>query len=104
MTSYNVYFSPKSGVPDGDVLEAAHRFLDELKAGGHIRGYRILCITSPGNFNGLPRFQAIVDYASKEELDGSFAFMRHPGRMTEGAHGELISRVCDFRVSFSVDV
>ena len=89
---------------DADVLAAARRFLDELKALGQVRAYRILCITSPGNFAGLPRFQAIVDYASKEELDASFAFMRQPGKMTDGAHGELISRVTDFRVSFSIDV
>lgn len=104
MTSYNVFFSPKEGTAEAKVLDAARRFLEELQLGGHIRGYRLLRVTSAGSFTGLPRFQAIVDYASEEELDASFVFMRYPGRMTNGPHGELISLVSDFRVSFTVDV
>lgn len=104
MISYHVFFTPKVGVEDQRVIESAHRFFQQLQAEKKLRGYRILCVTNTANFQALPRFQAIADYESQQELDESFAFMRLPQKKEEGAHGELMSMVADFRVSFTIDV
>jgi hypothetical protein len=89
MISYNIFFTPKPEVADAQVVGLAHEFLNTLKSEKKIHGYRILRVTNPANFEGLPRYQAIVDYESQQALDASFAYMR-PGKMKEGAHGNLM--------------
>ncbi|MBC8096699.1 MAG: hypothetical protein H7Y43_12895 [Akkermansiaceae bacterium] len=89
---------------DQRVIESAHRFFQQLQAEKKLRGYRILRVTNSASFPALPRFQAIADYESQQELDESFAFMRQPQRKEEGAHGELMKMVSDFKVSFTADV
>jgi len=104
MISYHVFFTPKSDVEEASVVAAAHRFFRQLVTEKKLRGYRILCVTNPASFRALPRFQAIADYESQQELDESLAFMRQPGRKEEGAHGELMHMVGEFKVSFTADV
>jgi hypothetical protein len=103
MTSYHVFFTPKPDVAEEIVIAAAHRFFRELEDEGKLRGYRILRVTNSASFPALPRFQAIADYDSQPELDASLAFMRQPGKKDEGAHGELMHMVADFKVSFTAD-
>jgi hypothetical protein len=103
MISYNVFFTPKPGIGDDHVIAVARAFLDQLKAKGDVRDYRILRVTNPASFPTLPRFQAIVDYATQGELDASFSSMRQPPRFRDGAHGELADLVTDFKVSFTAD-
>lgn len=104
MISYHVFFSPKDGMPEDQVLGATRAFFAALEENKQIRTYRILRVTNPASFAGLPRFQAIVDFATQDEMDTAFAFMRQPGKIHSGAHGKLIEMVTDFRVSFSEDV
>lgn len=104
MISYHVFFTPKAEVDDQSVVATAHRFFRQLETEKKLRGYRIIRVTNPASFPTLPRFQAIADYDSQRELDESLAFMRQPGRKDEGAHGELMRMVADFRVSFTTDV
>jgi hypothetical protein len=104
MISYHVFFTPKAEVEEHKVVAAAHRFFRALKAGKKLTDYRILRVTNPASFAALPRFQAIADYASQQELDESLAFMRQPEKKDEGAHGELMHLVGEFKVSFSTDV
>jgi hypothetical protein len=102
--SYNIFFSAREGIPETQVTTAAKRFLDYLLAERKLRQYRILQVTNPASFQGLPRFQAIADFASQQEMDESFAFMNQPGKVHEGVHGELVSLVTDFKVSFTADI
>jgi hypothetical protein len=104
MISYHIFFTPKPGVTDAQIIGVAREFLETLKSEGRIHGYRILHVTNPASFQGLPRFQAIVDYESQQALDDSFAFMRRPQKMKEGAHGRLMEQVMEFKVSFTKDV
>ncbi|MBS0663175.1 MAG: hypothetical protein JSR48_07905 [Verrucomicrobia bacterium] len=104
MISYNVFFSPRTGTADEEVVAAVRRLLDELKAAGQLRGFRILRVTDVASFPALPRFQVIIDYANQAELDAGLASMRQPGRVHDGAHGAVIRLVTDFRVSFTADV
>ena len=104
MISYNVFFSPRTGIDEQRVIAAVRRVLDELRVAMKLRNYRILRVTNPASFRELPQFQAIIDYESQEELDDSLRFMRQPGKVHEGAHGELIEFVTEFKVSFTKDV
>ncbi len=104
MISYNVFFSPRAGVDEQRVIASVRNLLDGLRSERKLRGYRILRVTDPASFQALPRFQVIVDYESQQELDESLAFMRLPGKVREGAHGELTELVTDFKVSFTADV
>ena len=104
MISYHVFFTPKPQVDEASAIAAAHRFFQQLESEKKLRAYRILKVTNPASFPALPRFQAIVDYTSQQEMDDSFAFMREPRRKEEGAHGELMRMVTDFKVSFTSDV
>jgi hypothetical protein len=104
MISYHIFFTPKSDAEDQHVLSLAHQFFQQLKDADKLHGYRILRVTNPASFQGLPRFQAIADYESQQELDESLAFMREPRKKEEGAHGELMRMVSDFKVSFTTDV
>jgi hypothetical protein len=104
MISYNVFFTPKAGIEDQRVIALAHEFLAKLQTKKKIMGYRILRVTNPASFPALPQFQAIIDYESQQELDDSSAFMRQPQKIKEGAHGELIELVTNFKVIFTADV
>jgi hypothetical protein len=104
MISYHVFFSPKPDVAEEKVIAVAHRFFRELIAERKLAGYRILRVTNPASFQALPRFQAIADYESQQDLDDSLAFMRQPRRKEDGPHGELMHMVGEFKVSFSDDV
>jgi hypothetical protein len=95
MISYHVFFTPKPGVEDERVLELAHRFFKQLQAEKKLRSYRILRVTNSASFQALPRFQAIADYESQQELDESFAFMSQPQKKEEGEHGELMKLVME---------
>ena len=104
MISYHIFFTPKPDVADAQIIASAREFLETLKSEKKIYDYRILRVTNPASFQGLPRYQAIVDYQSQQALDDSLAFMRQPGKMKEGAHGRLMEQVAEFRVSFTTDV
>ncbi len=104
MISYHIFFTPKPDVADLQVVGLAREFFEALKSENKICGYRILHVTNPASFQGLPRFQAIVDYKSQQELDDSFAFMRQPSKVHEGAQVRLIEQVAEFKVSFTTDV
>jgi hypothetical protein len=103
MISYNVFFSPRPGIDEQQVIASAKRLLDELRSAGKLNSYRILRVTDPASFKELPRFQVIIDYLSKEALEESLAFMRQPGRVKTGAHGAIVELVTDFKVSFTAD-
>ena len=104
MISYHVFFTPRPEVEEQSVIEAAHRFFLQLRAEKKLRSYRILRVTNAASFQALPRFQAITDYESQRELDDLFAFMGQPQNKQEGAHGELMGMVTEFKVSFTIDV
>lgn len=104
MISYHVFFTPKAGIQDQQIVDAAHRFFQQLQAEKKLRSYRIMRVTNPASFQSLLRFQAIADYESQQELDESFAFMHQGRKIAEGAHGELMKMTADFKVSFSADV
>ena len=104
MISYNVFFSPRPGVEEQTLVAATRQLLEELRAAGQLRSYRILRVTNPASFQTLPQFQVIVGYANRQEQEASLAFMREPGRVHGGTHGELIKLVTDFKVSFTEDV
>jgi hypothetical protein len=104
MISYHIFFTPKPDVADAQIIGSAREFLETLKSEKKICNYRILHVTNPASFQGLPRFQAIVDYESQQNLDDSFTFMRQPEKLKEGAHGRLMEQVAEFKVSFTKDV
>jgi hypothetical protein len=103
VVAYNVFFSPRPGADEPAVIAAVRGYLEEMRAGGKLHGYRILRVTDPASFPGIPRFQAIIDFPSQRDLDDSMTFMRRPGRVHEGAHGRMIGLIADFKVSFSED-
>ncbi len=103
MIAYNVFFSARPGAEEATVVAAVRGFLDEMKSGRRLRGYRILRVTDAASFPALPRFQAIIDFQSQQELDDAMAFMRQPGKVHEGAHGRMMGLITDFKVSFSAD-
>jgi hypothetical protein len=104
MISYHIFFTPKPGVADAQIIGLAREFLETLKSEKKIYGYRIMHVTNPASFQGLPRFQAIVDFEFQQDLDDSFAFIRRPQKLKEGAHGKLMEQVAEFKVSFTTDV
>jgi hypothetical protein len=104
MISYHIFFTPKPDVTDDQIIGLAREFFETLKSEERIRDYRILHVTNPASFQGLPRFQAIVDYESQQALDDAFSFMRRPEKMKEGAHGRLMEQVSEFKVAFTEDV
>jgi hypothetical protein len=101
MTSYHVFFSPKNDAEEPKLVAAAHALMAELRAAEKLRAYRLVKMTNTASFAGLPRFQLTVDYHNQSELDASIAYMG--SRIHDGAHGEILRLVGDFKVSFSSD-
>ncbi|MFM1850615.1 MAG: hypothetical protein RIS54_299 [Verrucomicrobiota bacterium] len=103
MMSYSVFFSPKDGVTEGELVEAAHGFLSWLQREQNLPGYRLLRVTDAASITGLPRFQAIVDFPTQAEFDTAMAFMRAANRVHEGPPAQLLHSITDFKVSFAED-
>lgn len=104
MISYNVFFSPKEGVSEDELLKTVHAFLSWLQREQRLPGYRVLRVTDAASFQALPRFQAIIDFPSRAEFDTALTFMRIPAHLNDSPHGRLMHSVKDFKVSFTEDV
>lgn len=104
MISYNVFFSPKEGVSEDELLKTVHAFLSWLQREQRLPGYRVLRVTDAASFQALPRFQAIIDFPSRAEFDTAITFMGIPANLNDSPHGRLMRSVKDFKVSFTEDV
>jgi hypothetical protein len=97
MVHYNVWFALKEGVDERAGLETFERFLGGLRGQGEVSGYRLLKNTSEGARTKLPRYQAIIEFADDAAL--ALAMRNQAARgIHNGAHGEIVGIVSDFRV------
>ena len=103
MVAYQVFFTAKREAEEAQIVASLHEFLGALRSDEWILGYRLLRVTDAASFAGLPQFQAIIDFESREKLDAAMAHMRDPSRLEVGPHGVLMEGVGEFRVCFSAD-
>jgi hypothetical protein len=101
MHSYHVYFTPKDGVSDRELLTQVHQFMEDQLGSNFAISYRVLRMTNKASFGDLPDFHLIVDYASEADIQRAFQNMKALYR--EKPHAPLMEMVLTFRVAFSRD-
>lgn len=101
MHSYHVYFTPKDGVSDRELLTQVHQFMERQLGSNLAISYRVLRMTNKASFGDLPDFHLIVDYASEADIQRAFQNMKAHYR--EEPHAPLMKMVSTFRVAFSKD-
>jgi hypothetical protein len=98
MTSYHVFFFPKSEDDELPPIASTHALTAEPIAAGEIRARRFLRVANAAGFAELPRFPLIVDCTDQPALGAAMAHIR--SRIHEGPHGEILRQVGDFKASF----
>lgn len=97
MIHYNVWFDLKDGFDENEALTAAFTFLEGLRAGGQVVGFRILQHRGGDGKTKLLPYHAIIEFRDNIQFSGTFASQADRGIHT-GLHGHLLTFVRDFQI------
>ena len=97
MIHYHVWFDLKPGVPEAAGLAAVGRFLQGLAAAGEAEGYQLLRNRGGPPRSRLPRFHALIEFASDAQLDAAMKAQAGRG-IHVGLHGDVVAVVTGFHV------
>ncbi|HEX5259770.1 MAG TPA: DUF6614 family protein, partial [Sphingomicrobium sp.] len=92
---YHAWFNLKDGVGDLDFAGAARAYLDRLKDGGLIAGYRITRRKLGLGPPHLPEFHITVEFETLAQLDEAFGQVSTRADPIEGFHHAVNFRVKD---------
>jgi hypothetical protein len=95
MNIYHAWFNLKDGVGDLEFAGAARGYLDHLKAGGLIAGYRITRRKLGLGPPQLPEWHITIDFETMAQMDAAFGEVSTRADPIEGFHHAVNSKVCD---------
>src|SRR5665213_4208049 len=95
MNIYHAWVNLKDGVRDLEFAASARIYLDHLKAGGKIAGFRItrrkLGLAPPQ----LPDWHITIDFETMDQMDDAFGEVSSRADPVEGFHHAVNSKVKD---------
>lgn len=95
MDVYHIWFNLKPGIGDLEFAASARAYLDHLKGGGHLTGYRItrckLGLAPPQ----LREWHITLDFTNLTQLDGAFGRVSARTDPVESFHHAVNSKVQD---------
>jgi hypothetical protein len=92
---YHIWFNLKDGVRDTEFADAATAYLDHLKTGGMIAGYRVIrCKLGLGHPN-LPEWNITLDFENMSQMDRAFGQVSSRADPVESFHHAVNSKVRD---------
>ena len=95
MNIYHAWFNLKDGVGDLEFAEAARAYLDRLKAGGLIAGFRITRRKLGLGPPQLPEWHITLDFETMAQMDEAFGEVSARADPIEGFHHAVNSKVKD---------
>jgi len=97
---YHFWFNIKPDASESGALAVARSFLTAQVESGQIAAFRLLRNTEERPNTILPRYLALIEFTDREHFSKAFSDLRGAG-IHQGAHGELMRMVADFRVEFT---
>jgi len=95
MDVYHIWFNLKPGVRDLDFVASARAYLDHLKEGGHLAGYRVtrckLGLAPPQ----LREWHVTLDFENLTQMDDAFGRVSSRADPVESFHHAVNSKVQD---------
>ena len=95
MDVYHIWFNLKPGVRDLDFVASARAYLDLLKEGGHLVGYRVtrckLGLAPPQ----LREWHVTLDFENLTQIDAAFGQVSSRADPVESFHHAVNSKVQD---------
>jgi len=95
MDVYHIWFNLKPGVRDLDFVASARAYLDLLKEGGHLVGYRVtrckLGLAPPQ----LREWHITIDFENLTQIDAAFGQVSSRADPVESFHHAVNSKVQD---------
>jgi hypothetical protein len=94
---YHIWFNLKDGVRDTDFADAAMAYLDHLKTGGMIAGYRITRRKLGLGHPNLPEWHITLDFENENmgQMDRAFGQVSSRADPAESFHHAVNSKVRD---------
>ena len=89
MDIYHVWFDPKPGIGDVELVERLHAYLGHLQSADKIAGYRItrrkLGLAPPG----LSEFHVMIEVRDLAQLDAAFSHVASRAGVVEELHAAV---------------
>ncbi|MBC6440522.1 MAG: hypothetical protein GDA49_08990 [Rhodospirillales bacterium] len=95
MDIYHIWASLKVGVKDTDFSDAAHAYLEHLKAEGGLVGYRVTRRKLGLGHPNLPEWHITLEFDSMAQMDDAFGRVARRVDPVEGLHHAVNSKVED---------
>jgi hypothetical protein len=95
MNVYHAWFNLKDGVGDLEFAAAARGYLDHLKEGALIAGYRITRRKLGLGPPTLPEFHVTIEFETMAQMDRAFGEVSARADPVEGFHHAVNSKVRD---------
>jgi hypothetical protein len=89
MDLYHIWCDLKPGVGDATLAENAAKYLDHLKAGGRIEGWRLTRRKLGFGAAGLGEFHLIIETKDLAQLEQAFRHVSSRREPVEGLHHGL---------------
>jgi len=103
MDTYQMWVDLKPGVRDAQFTEALTRWLEHLKSGGKIEGWRLLRRKLGLSSAALGEFQIIVETRDLAQLDEAFKAASQRAAPAEEAHAGVNQLVTNFQAALYRD-
>lgn len=95
MNIYNAWFDLKSGVRDLDFCNNLAAYMDSLKSGGQMQGWRLMRRKLGLGAPGVGEFHLMMEFADLAQLDSAFNRVGSRAEPIEGLHFGVNSLVQD---------
>ncbi len=95
MNVYHAWFNLKDGVGDLEFAAAARAYLDRLKSGGLVAGYRRTRRKLGLGPPQLPEWHIAIEFETMAQLDAAFGEVSSRAEPIESFHQAVNSRVKD---------
>ena len=95
MDVYHIWFNLKPGVRDLDFVASARAYLDLLKEGGHLVGYRVTRCKIGLAPPQLREWHITIDFENLTQIDAAFGQVSSRADPVESFHHAVNSKVQD---------
>ena len=95
MDVYHIWFNLKDGVRDTEFADAARAYLDHLRDGGMVAGYRMTRRKLGLGHPSLPEWHVTLDFENMAQMDRAFERVSARADPVESFHQQVNSKVRD---------
>jgi len=103
MDLYEIWFDPKPGLSDVQLVDHVSAYLGHLKAAGHIETFRVTRRKLGFGPPGLGEFHVTIEVTDLAQLDRAFGAVARRAGAIEGLHASVNQHVVNFQAALYRD-